>query len=107
MRLEVLSDAVKDDHRVVERITDHRQNSRDKGLVDFEAERQEPIPNRKHAQDQEHVVKQSCDRAQTELELVKAHQDIQKDERQRNEHRPNSALLDVVCNRRADLPLAH
>ena len=92
---EILPDSVCYDDGVVQGIANNRQQSRQNGQI------KRPLEQRKHPQDDDHIVGQRHHRCDAKLEL-KAHADIDQHHRQCQQQAQATVFLQLFADLRAD-----
>ena len=103
IKLAVFADAVEDNHRGVDGVTDDRQDSRNEVLVDLEVERQQAVEQREDTNNQDGVVGQSGNRTETEAPATEAEADVDKHHNQTANESPDGVNQVVVGNTHTEL----
>lgn len=103
MQTEVLTDTVEHHHRVVDIITDHRQDSTDERLVYLEREAYPAVAQREEANDHRRIDSQSHDRTDREADVAEAEQDIKEDTEECQTDTIDCVSRDILSHRRTDL----
>ena len=93
--LEVLAHAVEDDHRLVDRVTEHREHRRQ------HRQRKLPAEDREHADHQDHVVQIGDDRGDRELPL-EAEGEVDHDADDDQQQCERAVVREFLADRRAD-----
>lgn len=93
---QVLTYTVVDNHHVVDRVTDHRQDSGDELLVDFE--RQHIAEEGEHTDGDQGIVAEHEDTTETELPVAESDGDVDKDKYERDEHGDDSLENQLVSH---------
>ena len=73
MQLQVLTNAVKHHHFIVDRVTNDGQHGTDEGLVDLQRERQHALKQGEQADDEQGIEGQSHGRSHRERYVAEAH----------------------------------
>lgn len=98
MQAEVLTDTVEHHHRVVDIMTDHRQDSAYERLVNLQGEAYPTVAQREQAYHHRGINSQGHDRTDGEAEVAEAEQDVQTDEDQSKADADEGVARDILSH---------
>lgn len=103
MQAEVLTYTVHDDHRVVDIITDNRQDSSDERLVDLQGEAYPTVADGEEADDDDGIKDKGGDGTCGEAYVAETKQDVEEDTYNSEDDAQESVVGDVLRDGRTYL----